>query len=86
MQHNRAGGAGHRAIKRIQVAKQIAVKQTEQRNVGNRGQARRVLMHLREVIVTDAFLAALAIAINKSRLKSFLQRALVQIRLLRGVR
>jgi hypothetical protein len=43
MQHNRAGGARHRAIKVIQVAKQIAVKQTEQRNVGNRGQTRRLL-------------------------------------------
>lgn len=55
MQHNRARGAGNRAVKTVQVAKQIAVKQAEQRNVGHRGQTRRVLVHLREVIVADAF-------------------------------
>ena len=68
MQHNRAGRARHGAVKVVQVAKQIAVKQAEQRNVGNRGQTRRVLMHLREVIVADAFLAAFAVAVNKTRL------------------
>ncbi|AEW74408.1 hypothetical protein EcWSU1_02980 [Enterobacter ludwigii] len=79
MQYNRPLGARHGAIKGIKIAKQIAVKQAEQGNVGHGSQARRVLMHLRVVIVADAFLTAFAITVNKTRLKSFLQRALMKI-------
>ena len=43
MEHNRAGSARDRTIEVVQVAKQIAVKQTKQRNVGDRRQTWRLL-------------------------------------------
>ncbi|MOA25118.1 hypothetical protein D3C78_1458270 [compost metagenome] len=66
MQHYRAAGAGHRTIKTVEISKQIAVKKTEQRDVGNRCQARRLFYDLGIVIMTDAFFAAFAIAVDKT--------------------
>src|SRR5690606_1720708 len=79
VQHNRAASAGDGAVEIIQVAEQVAVKQAEQRNIGDGGQTWRLLQHLRIVIMADAFLAAFTVTVNKARLESFLQRALVQI-------
>ena len=43
MENHRAVAAGYRAIEVIEIAEQIAVKQTKQGNIGHRGQTRRLL-------------------------------------------
>src|SRR5690606_21558440 len=76
---HRAGRAGHGTVEVIEITEQIAVKQAEQGNICHRRQTRRLLEHLRIIIMADAFLAAFAVAVDKARLQPFLQRALVQI-------
>ncbi|MNZ43305.1 hypothetical protein D3C78_609060 [compost metagenome] len=66
MQYHRPAGAGHGTIKTVEIAKQIAVKQTEQRDVSNGRQARRLFYNLRIIIMTDAFFTAFAIAVDKT--------------------
>ncbi|MNL74479.1 hypothetical protein D3C87_2001240 [compost metagenome] len=68
MENHRSGGTRHGAVQVIQIAKQIAVEQTKQRDVGNRGQTWRLFQHVRIVIVADTFFAALAVAVNKAGL------------------
>jgi hypothetical protein len=73
MQHHRAGGARYRAIKVIQVAKQIAVKQTETAQCWQ-SRSRAGLFHHLEVIVADAFLAAFAVAVDETTVILFAAR------------
>ncbi len=79
MQHHWPLGAGHLAIKVIQVAKQVAVKQAKQRQVCYRRQTRGLFYHLRITLVADALFAALAIAVDKLRGQPLTQRALMQV-------
>ncbi len=79
VQHHRPVGAGNAAIKAVERAKKILVDETEQRDIGNGRQARRMFFHFREVVVTDALFAALAVAVNKTGAHPFLQGALVKI-------
>lgn len=55
MQHQRAGCLDNRAVKIVKVAKQIAINETKQRNVGDGRAARRLFYHLRITVVTDTF-------------------------------
>ncbi|VEB85904.1 Uncharacterised protein [Citrobacter koseri] len=55
MQHQRAGCPGHFAVQVIEIAKEVAVKQTKQRDIGDRCQTRRLFNHMRIVAVADAF-------------------------------
>lgn len=79
MQHQRAGCLDNRAVKIVEIAKQIAIQETKQRDISDCRAARRLLYHLRITVVADAFFSAFAITINKMRRQPFLQRPQMEI-------
>lgn len=66
MQHQRAGCLDNRAVKIVEIAKQIAIQETKHRDIGNCRAARRLFYHLRITVVADAFFSAFAITIDKT--------------------
>lgn len=55
MQHQRAGCLDNRAVKIVEIAKQIAIQETKQRDISDCRAARRLFYHLRITVVADAF-------------------------------